>query len=502
MKKKLNIILLSLLAILISVLPFKALDAEENANARYQEIIIKWNHYDLDKGYYNPADKGKEVKMNLYLVFDGHDENGDLRQNLYYKYIIPYTAKIGEEKHAKIPVDKMVATNGKTYTDCQLTSLKVAPDKDNHIYGFSGWHSSAEGRLLAQFDQNMNFSVEAKIAQGSAIRDEDKGNMKISFKVRRTKDGKVDWPYENDKQGVIYENIVDFKEGQLDLWKDDYSNDGSFARGLEQNDFGMFNPYSGRYKTYELIPEFTGDNKDELNKKYSLNMTGNDLDGWNLELVSNFKVTFDSDNGQAMQNQYVKANEKVEKPQQEPTKEDHKFLGWFTDAGEEFKFDKPITSDLKLKAKWEKLEDDKKVEKVKLTFTLNGGKWSDGSSEDKVLTVDKGSVVDILEAPMKEGYKFEYWKGSEYQPGDKYTAEEDHTFVAQWKKVAKAGSETAPEAPSQSEKSAESSKANDNKAAGNKTTKTGDTSYIAMTVGVISLVVATALVMNRKKDEK
>ena len=145
---------------------------------------------------------------------------------------------------------------------------------------------------------------------------------------------------------------------------------------------------------------------------------------------------------------------------------------------------------------------DNESEKIRLAFKLNEGTWADGSKEDKVLVVDKFSFVDIIAAPVREGYEFLYWKGSKYLPGDKYLAFEDHTFVAQWKKVAKAGSETAPEAPSQSDKSVESSKANDNKAAGNKTTKTGDTSYIAMTVGIISLVVATALVMNRKKDEK
>ena len=35
---------------------------------------------------------------------------------------------------------------------------------------------------------------------------------------------------------------------------------------------------------------------------------------------------------------------------------------------------------------------------------------------------------------MREGYIFLYWKGSEYQPGDKYTVTEDHTFEAQWEK--------------------------------------------------------------------
>lgn len=140
---------------------------------------------------------------------------------------------------------------------------------------------------------------------------------------------------------------------------------------------------------------------------------------------------------------------------------------------------------------------DEESEKIRLTFKTNEGTWADGSKEDKILVVDKFSFVNIIDAPVREGYEFLYWKGSKYQPGDKYLAFEDHTFVAQWKKVAKAGSETTPEAPSQSEKPAESSKTN-----GSQTAKTGDASYIAMTVGVVSLAVAAALVMNRKKDEK
>jgi len=36
---------------------------------------------------------------------------------------------------------------------------------------------------------------------------------------------------------------------------------------------------------------------------------------------------------------------------------------------------------------------------------------------------------------VRSGYKFLYWKGSEYHPNDKYTVTEDHTFVAQWEPI-------------------------------------------------------------------
>ena len=67
-----------------------------------------------------------------------------------------------------------------------------------------------------------------------------------------------------------------------------------------------------------------------------------------------------------------------------------------------------------------------------ITYRLNGGSFN-GSTEDIVETYDVGTVISVHEAPTRDGYTFGYWKGSEYQPGDKYTVEGDHTFVAQWK---------------------------------------------------------------------
>ena len=148
-----------------------------------------------------------------------------------------------------------------------------------------------------------------------------------------------------------------------------------------------------------------------------------------------------------------------------------------------------------------------KVEKIKIIFKPNEGKWADGSTEDKVLVVDKGTVIDIIKAPEREGYEFLYWKGSEYQPGEKYKAVEDHTFVAQWKKAAVVNPEPTPEEPSQSSKSAESSKVEKpttsaSKPTENKVTKTGEASYITMTTGLISIAIAGVLVLNRKKNEE
>ena len=70
-----------------------------------------------------------------------------------------------------------------------------------------------------------------------------------------------------------------------------------------------------------------------------------------------------------------------------------------------------------------------------ITISPNGGTWSDGGTNPKVYKIKKGDYIELPEAPIREGYIFKYWKGSQYQPGDKYKVEGDHTFVAFWEKA-------------------------------------------------------------------
>lgn len=47
-------------------------------------------------------------------------------------------------------------------------------------------------------------------------------------------------------------------------------------------------------------------------------------------------------------------------------------------------------------------------------------------------TIDAGEVI-TLPAPTRDRYTFDYWEGSRYNAGDKYTVTADHTFKAVWK---------------------------------------------------------------------
>ena len=117
----------------------------------------------------------------------------------------------------------------------------------------------------------------------------------------------------------------------------------------------------------------------------------------------------------------------------DPTREGYTFTGWTITKGD--KDDKTRldgttlswgTHDVTIQAGWE-------INHYAITYDPNGGTLN-GSTEPSVETHSYGEKITISPAPTREGYKFLYWKGSEYQPGDSYTVTEDHTFVAQWEK--------------------------------------------------------------------
>lgn len=68
-----------------------------------------------------------------------------------------------------------------------------------------------------------------------------------------------------------------------------------------------------------------------------------------------------------------------------------------------------------------------------ITYDPNGGTIR-GSTDPVKEQHRYGDVITIIDAPVRDGYRFLYWKGSQYSPGDRYTVTGDHTFIAQWEK--------------------------------------------------------------------
>ena len=129
-----------------------------------------------------------------------------------------------------------------------------------------------------------------------------------------------------------------------------------------------------------------------------------------------YTVTFDSDGGSHVQSQTVIKNTKAEKPA-DPTKEHNKFLGWYLDDVL-FDFDKPITSNITLKAKW--------LPSYLVKFDSQGG------SAVASQYVEPGSKVVKPADPTKTGNKFLGWYLNDVEFDFDTVITTDITLTAKW----------------------------------------------------------------------
>ena len=135
--------------------------------------------------------------------------------------------------------------------------------------------------------------------------------------------------------------------------------------------------------------------------------------------------------------------------------------------------------------------DDPDAEKFVITFDLNGGTL-DGKTGQIKKSYNGGSIITMPE-PSREGYTFEYWKGSKYEAGQKYKVTEDHLFVAQWKKS---------ETPSNGNEDGSSGENGESTTV--RGTRTGDDSTIFLWFALMILPIialASILIYRRKQNE-
>lgn len=78
------------------------------------------------------------------------------------------------------------------------------------------------------------------------------------------------------------------------------------------------------------------------------------------------------------------------------------------------------------------------VKKAILTFDLAGGTL-DGKTGTFTVEAEIGATIRLPEAPVRDGYRFRVWKGSEYEAGAQYKVEGDHTFTAKWEQIVPPG---------------------------------------------------------------
>lgn len=199
-----------------------------------------------------------------------------------------YSGKIGETKVYEIDLSSVKDQKGDTYTDCEFNGLYLSLYRGNTKYGASRDEKSKE--ITALLQQNMETHTKMLVEDGSIILESDKNDMPVLFDIEYKEEGKDSiYPFKNKQNLNAIKRTLNFKEGEIDLSLDNYADDYSFYRAVNGNSLQTFNPWTPRVNEYKLHANFTGDRKDLLNERYTLAMSGNDLDGWNLVLKSNIK---------------------------------------------------------------------------------------------------------------------------------------------------------------------------------------------------------------------
>lgn len=138
-------------------------------------------------------------------------------------------------------------------------------------------------------------------------------------------------------------------------------------------------------------------------------------------------VTFQNEDGTVLQSGKVAYGQMPEFTGETPTKAAtercaYAFAGWDKEI-------EPVTGDVTYMAMFTEIPI-----VATLTFDYAGG-TRDGK-DSLVIEANVGDTIAIPAAPVREGYAFKHWQGSEYQPGDTYVVEGDHTFTAVWEKDA------------------------------------------------------------------
>ena len=140
-----------------------------------------------------------------------------------------------------------------------------------------------------------------------------------------------------------------------------------------------------------------------------------------------YTVSFDTDGGTKVEEIKVKKNATIE-VLPTTTKDGYTFIEWQLN-GKTFDKSTKITSDITLKASWQKnAEPTVEVKKYKVTFNTDGG------SKIENVEVEENKTLEKPENPTKKGYTFDKWmlNNKEYDFDTKVT--KDITLKATWKK--------------------------------------------------------------------
>lgn len=127
-------------------------------------------------------------------------------------------------------------------------------------------------------------------------------------------------------------------------------------------------------------------------------------------------ITYELNGGSGIKTEEIEKGSLLNKPK-EPTKFGYHFDKW-TNDDQEFNFNIKIEEDITLKAEWIA------IEYVKVVFNSDGGNVINNQM------IEKGSKIEELPIPKKEGYTFKYWSLDGYEFDKNMIIENDIELIA------------------------------------------------------------------------
>lgn len=282
MKKVISAILSFILVFFVAI---NSIDIfAQTSQDKTQKIAYTWNEDGTTSGYYNPKDKNQKKRLKFLLIFkgnkDGQKTDNHKQSDTRDLTIGSTTPQENGVRTAQMFADEDV--DKKVYTDCEIYAVKLPLSNENSIYSIETKEDNKN--FTSYLKQNMQTKTTSKLVDNAIILSSDKDNMPVRFTVTKRNDT------ENIKNNnVEISRIINFNAGNLDIWNDDEKTDSSFKKAIEESKLVLFDKNGQKVNDYVLKAEFYGPKKDELNKRYSLNMEGNDLDGFTLSLSSKVK---------------------------------------------------------------------------------------------------------------------------------------------------------------------------------------------------------------------
>nr|WP_072536895.1 G5 domain-containing protein [Anaerococcus mediterraneensis] len=268
-------------------------------NEPVQAVAQEYTHkivWGKDTGKYGKNyDKdldGEKIKAQVALRLYAEDAQGK-RVHLFAGFkeedlVVGEDKVIDYSKYTFYDTNGWKKVNKEDYKNIGVEGLEwpVSDKTGNTMWStYSGYNTG-----YTALYQNMNSEIEYKKTPGSLILEEDKNNLDIKYNIKK-EDGKL---VENEKREVIVEENDKFKEGEKKWLShiggpykkkfDDRENSINLA--IEQGYLEMYNPYTGKHNSYELLGSFKNE---KHNKYYKLIIEGSDRRGWTVTLGSNLK---------------------------------------------------------------------------------------------------------------------------------------------------------------------------------------------------------------------